>query len=102
DGERLRFVLEEDDVLRLAVVGDGELILIEGRHQASLAVEHGGRHGHDLGRCLECRGLLLGGGRQCGSGEKCDGRKAPHGITLSDLETPRRVLWPGWTGAEPE
>ena len=48
DGERLRLVLEDGDVLRLAVVENRELIAIEVRDQAPLRVGDGGEHGHEL------------------------------------------------------
>ena len=74
-------------VLRLAVVEDRELILFEVRDQPSLRVEHRGRDRDNLRGRLEGRAFLLGGKRQCGGGEKRDGRKGPHEISLSDLQT---------------
>ena len=49
--ERLRLVLKQRDGLRLAVVQDCEVFLLQVRHQPSLVV--GDRHRHDAGAALE-------------------------------------------------
>src|SRR6185503_3437316 len=96
DGKRLGFVLEERDLLWLSVIEDGELVLLEIRDEASLGVEHGSRHRHDLGRRLEGRRLLLCRHYQGGRDEHRNRRKGPHEISLSDLRAPRRRRRPGY------
>src|SRR5262249_33204738 len=90
DGKGLGLVLKERDLLGLTVIEDGELVLLEIRDEASLGVEHGGRHRHNLGRRLEGRRVLSGRHCQGGRDEHRNRRKGPHEISLSDLRTPCR------------
>jgi hypothetical protein len=57
DREGLRLVLEERDRLRLPVVEDGELVLLEIRDEPALSVGDGSQYRHDARAGLES-GLL--------------------------------------------
>ena len=53
--EGLRLVLKERDRLRLPVVEDGELFLLEVWHEPALVVGDGSQHRHDARAGLEGR-----------------------------------------------
>src|SRR5258705_2413815 len=58
-----------------------------------MCVGDGRRHRHDLGGRPEGR-FLLGERGQDGGANECEGRKGPHELSLSDLQTLRRGLRP--------